>query len=94
MNFGITQTTDKEFIPEPDAIGVDDIALAILGNLPNVTVTIILLDFCTAHAIGFPRKSHHAAEFVQRHLRLRTLRREDIAEIKRVLCVPIEIGSQ
>jgi hypothetical protein len=41
LYFGISQATNKQFIPQPDAVRIDDVALAISGNLPNLTVAIL-----------------------------------------------------
>ena len=68
LKFGIRQPPAKEFIAEPDAIGVEN--LAVFGNLTDMPVAIILLDFSTAHAAWFSRQPHCTAQFVQSHLAL------------------------
>jgi len=45
LKFGMGQPPTKEFVPEPYPIGVENVALAVLGNLPDVPVAVVLLDF-------------------------------------------------
>ena len=45
LKFGMGQPSAKQFMPEPHPIGVENVALAVLGNLPDVPVAVVLLDF-------------------------------------------------
>jgi len=45
LKLSIGQPSAKQFMPEPHPIGVENVALAVLGNLPDVPVAVVLLDF-------------------------------------------------
>ena len=53
MKVGIRKSSAKEFIAQPDPVGVDNIALAIFGNLADVTVAVVLLDLA-ATLLAYP----------------------------------------
>jgi hypothetical protein len=44
----IEQPSAKQFMPEPQPIGVENVALAVLGNLPDVAVAVVF--FGTSHS--------------------------------------------
>jgi hypothetical protein len=87
------QPSAKEFVSKPHTIRVEHIAFTVFGNLPDVTVAVVLLDFCPRHAIGPPRQPHYTTEFVQGRLRLRTERGQHVAQIDCVLGVPVEVRT-
>ena len=76
---GVGQPAAERFITQPYAIGVDDIALAILGNLANAPVSIIFIDLCSIHPIGLSGEPHDAAQLVQRRLAFGTTLRDRAA---------------
>ena len=46
LKFGIGQPSAKQFIAEPHPIGVENVALAVLGDLPDVSVAVVFFDLC------------------------------------------------
>jgi hypothetical protein len=83
----------KKFMAQPNAIGVDDIALAVLGNLANASFKIEFLYLTTADPIWFARQTHHPAKLVQCDLALGAERGQDIAQINGIFGVPIEVWT-
>ena len=65
MKVGIRKSSAKEFIAQPDPVGVDNIALAIFGNLADVTVAVVLLDLAASDPFWLTRQTHYAAQLVQ-----------------------------
>ena len=51
---------------QPDTISVDDIALAIIGNVLNSPFAKILFDLRSIDAIRLTCEPHYAAQFVER----------------------------
>src|SRR5207248_997059 len=70
LKFDFRQSTSKQLMAQPEAIGVDDIALAVLGDLADVSVPIVFLDLCAADSVRLSRQAHHTAQLVQRRLAL------------------------
>src|SRR5262249_3755813 len=61
----IGQVSPEQFISQPNAIGVDHIAFAVIRNLTNVTIAKIFLHLCAANADWLTWQSHHAADLMQ-----------------------------
>jgi hypothetical protein len=64
------QFAPKQFVSQPDPIRIDDIALAILGDLLNTAVALMFFNFAAVHFLRFARKSHDAAALVQTRFRI------------------------
>jgi len=47
------QLAPKQLVPQPNAIGVDDIALTVIGDVLNSALSKIFLDFATIDIDGF-----------------------------------------
>jgi hypothetical protein len=56
LKLSIGQPSAKEFMPEPYPIGIENVALAVLSDLPDVTVTVVLFDLCASRASGVNEK--------------------------------------
>ena len=63
-----------------------------MPSLTFLSYESILLYLCAADAVGLARQSHHAAQLVQGRPCLESERGQDVAEIDRVVRVPIAIG--
>ena len=59
----------KEFINEPDAVCVQDIAFAIQGHFFNLPSENHFLDTTAVNAFRFPRQPQYLADFVQLYFR-------------------------
>ena len=62
----IGQLAPKQLVPEPNAIGIDDITLAVIGDLLNPAFPKVPFDVPTRYTIGLSRQPHHTANLVQR----------------------------
>ena len=64
------QPSAKQLVAKPDAIGVDDIGLAVIGDLLDFAVLKVAMHLAAVDAVGLPGQPHNLADFVQRRLAL------------------------
>ena len=53
----IGQLAAKQLVPQPNAIGIDDIALTVVGDVLNSPFPKIFLDFATIDVVGLAWQS-------------------------------------
>ena len=87
----IRQISPEQFIPQPNAIGVDHIAFAVIRNLSNVTIAKIFLHLCAANAVWLTRQSHHATDLMQGAFAGELNEERTVTEVNCVVGVTIEI---
>ena len=90
----IGQHTAEQFMPQPNAVRVDHVGLAVVGDLAQASVSVISLDIPAAYAVGFAGQSHDAAQLVQRCLALGAERGQDIAQVDSVVGVSVEVRTK
>ncbi len=66
----LAQFAPKQLVSQPNAISIDDIALAIFGDLLDPPVAVIFFNFAAIHSLRFTCKSQYAAELVQARFRV------------------------
>jgi hypothetical protein len=54
------KATSKKLVPQPDAIGVHNVAFAVLGDLPNAPFAIVSLHIRAADPVRLTGLAHHA----------------------------------
>ncbi len=57
----IGQLAPKQLVPQPNAIGVDDISFAIVGDLIDLPIKEVTLDLGSINAVGHSWQSHNLA---------------------------------
>jgi hypothetical protein len=93
LEVSVRQAPAKEFVPQPEPIGIDDIALAVFGDLSDAAVMVEFFDVRSADTVRLSRQAHHAAQLMQRRLALKAERGQDIVEINGVFGVPVEVRA-
>src|SRR5271167_4754808 len=83
----------KQLVSRPHSIRIDDVCLAVVGDLANAPLAVQRLYLGPVEPSGLPGQAHDTTELVQRDLRLEAERRERVAEVERVLGVPVEVRS-
>lgn len=73
----IGQPPSEQFVAQPDAVGVHDIALAIVGDFADLSLPIVFLDFTAVYSGRLAGQPHHPGHFVQGCLALGTERSQD-----------------
>lgn len=81
----------KQLITQPDAIGVDDVGLAVIGDFLDPALAEKAMHLTAVDAAGLARKSHDLAKLMKRDFPLRTVGRKYITKVHRVIAVTVEI---
>jgi hypothetical protein len=71
----------------------DDITLAVIGDLLDLALAEVALDLTAVEAFRLSGQAHDPADLVKSGLSLRAERREDVAQIDGILCVPVEVRT-
>ncbi len=85
------QPSAKQLVAKPDAIGVHDIGLAVIGDFMDFAVPEVPMHLPAVDAVGLAGQAKNFADLVQRRLALRAERRQRVAKIERVFGVAVEI---
>src|SRR3974390_3374509 len=81
----------KELVTQPKAIGIDNIGLAVVCDLPDLSLNVVTLDFAAVDLLRLAWQSHYSAKLVQCNFSLRCKRRQDIAKVNCIVGVSVEI---
>jgi len=57
----IEQLSQKQLVPQPNAIGVDDIGLAVICDLLDLAIKEVLLDLSSINAVRLPWQAARSA---------------------------------
>jgi len=91
--FGVAKPTPKQFVPQPNALRIDAVCLAIVGDLFNPPLKTTTRDLAPINSIRLAWYAHSLAKLMESRPCVRSKRRENVTKINCVVGESIEIGS-